>query len=99
MSTFPLIHPHAHALGLRVIDAGPGYDELEVEAALGPVRFASLMQGVKQVFVCGHASYPAECFKGDVNKPENAPTHRIAGYEIHCIYARDLEAFLSQEGK
>ena len=81
--------PRAHALGLRIIDAGPGFDELEVEAKLGPERFAALMKGVKEVFCCGHASYPET----------KADSHRIAGYEVHCIYARDLEAFLTQEGK
>lgn len=89
MNTFPMMYPHCAALGLRVIDAGPGFDELEVEKALGPERFAALMKTVKQVFCANHAKYS-----------ETVPnSHRIQGYEVHCIYAEDLENFLAKEGK
>jgi hypothetical protein len=99
MSNFPLMYPHAAALGLRVIDAGPGFDELEVEAKLGQERFQKLMDGVKEVFCCGHAHYGKEFPEVNPNSQAEAASHRLRGYERHCIYARDLEAFLSQEGK
>jgi hypothetical protein len=35
---------------LKVIHAGPGFDSLELEKALGKERFAALMKEVTQVF-------------------------------------------------
>lgn len=81
--------PLAMALGLPVIDAGPGFDELEVEEKLGSDRFTALTKGLTRVFCSNHAKY-ADTVPG---------SHRIAGYERHCIYAEDLERFLAQEGK
>ena len=85
---FAAQYPLAAALEIPVIDAGPGFDELSLEAKLGPTRFAKLMHGVKEVFCCNHACYP-----------ETVPdSHRIQGYEVHCCYAEAVEAFLQAEG-
>jgi hypothetical protein len=47
---FAAMHPFSSALGLKVIHAGPGFDSLELEKALGKERFAALMKEVTQVF-------------------------------------------------
>lgn len=99
MNTLAAMYPLSSALGLRVIDAGPGFDELELEAALGLERFQKLMAGVKEVFCCGHAHYGKDFPEVNPNTPSEPATHRLRNYEVHCIYARDLEKFLSQEGK
>lgn len=96
MSNFPLMYPHCAALKLRVIDAGPGFDELDVEQALGLKRFAALMKSVSRVFVCNHAKYSAT-FPQPTG--EALKSHRVRGYEVHCVYAEDLEKFLAAEGK
>ena len=71
--TFGAQYPLLMALQIPVIDAGPGFDALDLEAKLGPTRFASLMSGVKQVFCCAHRTYPAG--------------HELAGSELHCVEA------------
>lgn len=85
----PETHPHfvtrypkSCALGLKPVDAGPGFDMLELEKALGKDHYAALVTFLsdKSVFCCKHASYPKE--------------HALAGYEVHCCYAYDLEKFL-----
>jgi hypothetical protein len=86
MSQFPILYPHAAALGLPIVDDGPGFDVLELEAKLGVDRFQKLMAGVEHVFCSSRAGhYPKD--------------HALTGYEVHCVYARDLEDFLSKEGK
>jgi hypothetical protein len=83
--TFAVMHPLSAALELPVIDAGPGFDVLDLEARLGPTRFNKLMAGLKQVFVANHRTYP--------------DGHELAGYETHCVYVEDVEAFLTREGQ
>lgn len=80
---FAAQYPLSAALGLKVVDAGPGFDSLELEDVLSPDRFAMLMNSVQQVFCCNHAKYP----KG----------HEHAGYEVHGVYAADLEKYLESE--
>lgn len=90
-----MIHPNTHPnlamwfplsadLGLEPVDAGPGFDTLELEKALGEERYSALMNKVKQVFCCAHALYPED--------------HALAGREVHCVYAADLEDFLKAGG-
>jgi len=81
---FAAMYPLSAKLGIEVVDAGPGFDELELENALGEKRFAALAKTVKSVFSCNHAKYPAG--------------HQLAGYEVHCFYAKDVEAFLKAGG-
>lgn len=97
MNNLNVFYPRAMALGLKVQDAGPGFDELEVEAKLGPDRFKKLMQGVEEVFVCNHAHYGKT--DSGVAEPtgDDCKTHRLVGYEVHCVYLRDLEKFLTAE--
>lgn len=102
MSNFSLMYPRCAALGLIVIHDGPGYDELDVEKKLGPTRFANLMAKIERVFCCNHAKYPGgagffQPTKDANGNPLPSPTHRVTGYEVHCIYAEDLEAFLAME--
>lgn len=85
MNTHALMYPLCAALGLPIVHAGPGYDVLDLEAKLGPGRFAALMKTVKEVFCANHRAYPQD--------------HELAGCEVHCVYARDLETFLSEEAR
>jgi len=82
--TFPLMYPLSAALKIPVIDAGPGFDTLDLRAKLGPTRFNNLMAGLEQVFVANHRKYP--------------DSHELAGYEVHCVYVSDVEKFLQEEG-
>lgn len=100
ISMFPL----SCALGLEPVPAGDlGFDELDVQAKLGPDRFAKLMSGVTHVFCCGHAKYPAGHTKPGVLHPADHPTLAnqpvdLEDYEVHCIYANDIESFLKAGG-
>jgi hypothetical protein len=85
MNNFALMYPLAAALGLPVIDAGPGFDMLDLAAALGLERLAQLIDSLDRYFVANHRKYPDD--------------HEFAGKEVHCVYAEDLEAFLAKEGK
>jgi hypothetical protein len=82
-STYPL----SYALGLRPVSVNgnthEGFDIDEVERRLGADRFKTLQAGLKEVFSCGHRTWPAD-------HPEQ---HR-RNCEVHCVYARDLEGFL-----
>jgi hypothetical protein len=85
---FKALYPKSIALGLVPVVSGPGqhvgFDCIEVAKALGAERYAALAATLKHVFVCGHARYPADY-------------PNLAGTEVHCIYAADLERFLEQE--
>lgn len=96
---FKAMYPLSTALGLEPVETGPkqrignelhstqshpGFDADEVEKAIGAERFKKLMTGIKEVFCCNHRHYP-----------EGHPT-MPAGYEVHCIYAWDLENFLAE---
>jgi len=84
---FALQYPLSAELNLPVVHAGPGFDERDVRAALGEDRMARLMAYVTKhsaVFCCAHAHYPDK--------------HPLAGYEVHCIYLKDLEDFLKAGG-
>ena len=94
ISMFPL----SCALGLEPVPAGDlGFDELEVEEKLGSERFTKLMSGVTHVFSCGHAKYPAGHTKLGVVDDKGKPVD-LGGYEVHCLYASDLENFLKAGG-
>ena len=84
---FRSMYPLSYALGLRPVSANgndhAGFDIEEVENNLGASRFKAFQAGLKEVFCCGHRNWPAD-------HPE--PSRRNA--EVHCVYARDLEAFL-----
>jgi hypothetical protein len=82
---FAARYPKSVALGLRPADGiHPGFEDVEVEKALGPERYKALMKGVQQVFCCGHRHYGAG--------------HPRAGYEVHVVYADDVEKFLAEKG-
>ena len=80
-------YPLSYALGVRLVSVAgadhEGFDIDEVERKLGADRFKSLMTGLGSVFCCGHRNWPAD-------HPD--PLRRNC--EVHCVYARDLEAFL-----
>lgn len=80
------MYPKSAALGLRFVGEGEhdheGFDGADVEKVLG-ARFPGFDKGVTNVFCCGHRNYGAESDR--------------AGAEIHCYYARDVEAFLCQD--
>lgn len=82
--TFREMYPMCSQLNLRVVDAGPGFDELELLASLGQARMDALKAFAKSVFSCNHAKYPEG--------------HDLAGYEVHCFYASDVEEFLKAGG-
>jgi hypothetical protein len=86
-TVFRSMYPLAYALGLRPVSVGSydheGFDIDEVERKLGAKRFASLLDGLKEMFCCGHRNWPAD-------HPD--PARRNC--EVHCVYARDLEVFL-----
>lgn len=82
--TFAAQYPLSMALNIRVIDAGPGFDVLDLEARLGTERFKQLMSSLKQVFCTNHRKYPDD--------------HPLAGYEVHCVYLSEVEKFLHEEG-
>lgn len=81
MDPMEAMYPRSMKLGLKPV--GEGFDSLELKKALGPERFNALMKGVESVFCCNHAKYPEG--------------HDMAGHEVHCVYARDLEKFLEAE--
>lgn len=80
-------YPLSYALGLRPVSVAgnehEGFDIDEVEQKLGAGRFKSLLADLKEVFCCGHRIWPE-----DYQDPVRRNT------EVHCVYARDLEAFL-----
>jgi len=82
-------YPLSCSLGLRPVSVAgnehEGFDIDEVEKKLGDGRFKSLMVGLKEVFCCGHRNWPAD-----------HPDPVRANCEVHCVYARDLEAFLKK---
>jgi hypothetical protein len=84
---FRSLYPASHALGLKLVSVGgndfEGFDIDEVEKKLGKARFISLTAGLKAVFCCGHRNWPAD-----------HPDRFRRNCEVHCVYARDLEAFL-----
>jgi len=79
--------PLSYALGFRPVSVNgnehEGFDIDEVEKKLGADRFKSLQAGLKEVFCCGHRNWPAD-----------HPELLRRNCEVHCVYARDLEAFL-----
>ena len=89
---FRSLYPLSHALGLRPVSVNgnqqEGFDIDEVEKKLGAGRFNSLQAGLKEVFCCGHRSWPAD-----------HPEKFRRNCEVHCVYARDLEAFLKRTQK
>jgi hypothetical protein len=84
---FRSVYPLSYALGLRFVslngNESEGFDIDEVEKKLGTDRFKSLLTGLKEVFCCGHRNWPAD---------HQEPNRRNC--EVHCVWARDLEAFL-----
>jgi hypothetical protein len=82
---FGIMYPLSAALEIPVIDAGPGFDVLDLEARLGPERFGKLIASIDRIFVANHRKYP--------------DGHELAGHEVHCCYGKDVEAFLAKEGK
>lgn len=91
--TFQLMYPRSTALGLEPVESTSGnevagFDLDAVAARLGETRFQNLMAGLKEDFVCGHRAHP----------PDH-PEERLRGTEVHCLWAKDLEAFLDQEGR
>lgn len=88
------MYPRCATLNLQFVQAPgasanelPGFDDEMVLKALGQTRYNNLMATVKNVFVCAHRSYG------------KAPTTgKPTGTEVHCIYAKDLEAFLAAGG-
>ncbi|HEY6249135.1 MAG TPA: hypothetical protein VI685_04195 [Candidatus Angelobacter sp.] len=84
---FQIRFPRSTALGFEPVSDGtaehPGFDAEEVRQKLGEKKFKELMGAVRTVFCCGHRTHP-----------ENHPDKALAGTEVHCIYATDLEKFL-----
>lgn len=84
---FQIRFPRSVALGLEPVSDGtaehPGFDSEEVRRKLGEKKFTELMGMVRTVFCCGHRTHP-----------DNHPDKIVAGTEVHCIYAADLEKFL-----
>ena len=84
---FNVRFPRSTALGLEPVSDGtaehPGFDADEVRHKLGEKKFNKLMEQVRAVFCCGHRTHP-----------DNHPDQALAGTEVHCIYAADLEKFL-----
>jgi hypothetical protein len=80
-------YPLSYAMGLRPVSVNgndhEGFDIDEVEKELGADRFTSFQAGLKEVFSCGHRNWPAD-----------HPDQHRRGCEVHCVYARALEAFL-----
>lgn len=85
MNLHEIKYPKSSALKLPVVDAGPGYDILTLREALGETRLNALIDSVDSVFCANHAKYPKD--------------HELCGYEVHCVYAQDLETFLETEAK
>jgi len=87
LRAFRSMYPLSYALGLRPVSANgsdhDGFDIEEVENKLGASRFKSLQAGLKEVFCCGHRNWLAD-----------HPDRFRRNTEVHCVYARDLEAFL-----
>ena len=85
---FRSMYPRSYALGLRPVSVGgadyEGFDIDEVEKRLGSQTFTSFVAGLRNVFCCAHRKWPADY-------PD--PSRRNC--EVHCVYARDLEAFLT----
>ena len=93
---FKAQYPLSTKLGLHPITTGKdmrnfsgivqhgGFDIDEVETALGALRFAFFMSGVKEVFSVGHRIWAAD----------HVEKHK-RNAEVHGIYAHDLEAFLA----
>lgn len=81
------MYPRSAALGLRFVGLGEhdheGFDSGDVATALGDEKHEALKAEIAQtssMFVCGHRNYPEG--------------HNWAGSEVHCYYAKDVEAFL-----
>ncbi len=91
-------YPRCAALGLRVVNAGPGFDSLELEAAFGAARYAALMKTVKEMFSCGHRLHPPDYSRADLVDAEGKRLD-LSKYEVPCVYAKDVEAFLAGEAK
>ena len=84
---FQIRFPRSTALGLEPVSDGtaehPGFDSDEVRQKLGEKKFNALMSTVRAVFCCGHRTHA-----------DDHPDKVVAGTEVHCIYAADLEKFL-----
>lgn len=52
---FQAMYPLSAALGLKVIDPGPGFDQNDLKAKIGTTRYNNLITQAKRVFVCNHA--------------------------------------------
>jgi hypothetical protein len=88
---FAAMYPLSTHLGLVPVSTAKdvehaGFDIDEVEKALRPERFRKFSATLKQVFSCGHRSWPAD-------HPEESKRN----CEVHCVYAEDLEDFLAAE--
>lgn len=95
---FKARYPLSAALGLVPVSTAvgvehPGADEDDVRAKLGTSRFVMLMLKVTHVFSCGHRKYVAGTTRPSVNDDQGKPVD-LGGYEVHCIYLDDIEAFL-----
>jgi hypothetical protein len=81
------MYPLSYGLGLRFVsrngNESEGFDIDAVEKKLGADQFKALQAGLKEVFVCGHRTWPAD-------HPEPNRRNTV----VHCVWARDLEAFL-----
>ena len=73
------LSPVEHATGFY-----DGYDLEDVAGLLGPTRYAAFLATLKEDFVCAHRTYSA-----------THPDPKLRWTEVHCCWAKDLEAFLS----
>src|SRR5215467_3577887 len=90
---FRSMYPRCWRVGIRPVSTDnneyyKGFDIDDVKAALGTTRFNLLMTTVKEVFCCGHRTWPLD----------HAERHK-RGAEVHCIWSRDLEAFLKVQSR
>lgn len=80
-------YPLSYALGLRPVSVKgnehEGFDIDEIESKLGADRFKSLQASLREVFCCGHRTWPAD-----------HPDQLRRNCEVHCVYAGALEVFL-----
>ena len=91
--------PRSAALGLKPVANGAyeGFDLDDVAIALQAERFSRLESFLsnRSVFVCGHRTVPHEVQYIGNDGQKFTKTIQV---EAHCVYARDLDEFLAQEG-
>lgn len=102
------MYPLSAKLGVRFVRTNPdqesdheGFDSEEVAEKLGPVRWDVLRsmfgKEIPALFCCGHRNYNAGTTIPGITRRDldgNEQPVDLGGFEVHCIYAKDLEKFL-----